>query len=225
MHEIQSLSDLEAFKHQIATQRLRIKTRPAGSFWLNSSLRRAHEAIARDNEQVYAALPQEITVSPEVGELLYNLFLDNLKVREVLEGNPKQDTLNFASRFAGAFFAPSPVTLGLLAATLAGIYKKGGDYERGMEELARRTDKTMQDVLNSYCLTKNKEGNYILKRGSWFVHEQIEWIHAGIATHGSRAFYTAIKDVGVDPNLLPEEQKCFVAQHKYEIEKSINIGR
>lgn len=116
---------------------------------------------------------------------------------------------------------PSPKTFASLAGLLLEAWVDSNKYIEEMKELARTTDANMKELLGSYRLTKKNDGSYVLRRGSWFVHDWCEFNGHTATVY----FETAIKDVGVDSSILPADQRYLLDKYKDDSDRSPNIGR
>ena len=227
MNDIQSTTDLEALKDRITALRTTLKADPGRSFWLERNRKRAFEEVAANNERAYAALPRELTVSPDIAQVLINLFTDDLNAKKAIEDRlPRTDlALGVFATAVTAIFAPSPPTLVALGAALLKAHIKFGEHDGALKELALMVDKNMKEILGSYRLAKHSDGGFVLTRGSWFVYSVVETVYAGQATHSVTVFYTAVRDVGVDPTLAPPEQRRLIDAYKEQPHKSPSVGR
>lgn len=91
MQEIKDLKDMEMLTNLIEKTRKNCKkepdtVRPKGGFlaMLRPGILQSEECIEH-NEKAYAALPKELRVTKEAGELLATLFLEHLKAKEQID--------------------------------------------------------------------------------------------------------------------------------------------
>lgn len=227
MDMISSLKDIESLQRQISLLRNTLKQQPKGFFWFDSSKKKAFEEVAADNEVAYAKLPKEIKVSPDVAEVLKNLYIDNLRALKDINGNLRAEdrALKTFTDMVSAIFSPSPATMLSLTHSLYDVHRAHSESEKALAELARKTDKSMKEILGSYRLSQGNDGAFVLKRGSWFVYDVTEHTSGPQGGAHSTAFYTAVHDVGIDDSLLPADLQQFKNSYNTNPSKSFNIGR
>ncbi|MCE2927653.1 MAG: hypothetical protein LW823_08440 [Rickettsiales bacterium] len=232
MSEIKSIQDLEKLKQQISTVRLKCKRkaeykkmgfferlREGGSVPLEDDCN-------RHNESAYQDLPQEVVVSPEIAQLLIALFTDHVKENKALDDKEKLMAFKTAGKFITTVIFPNPLSLGSLA--LDGIKaQRNLGKDEGMDELLRKADINMKEVLGSYQLTKKDDGSFVLKRGAWSVYFE-EKVHS-VGPMGSKVstqvHFSALKNIGVDKKLLPAEQQSTIDSFERFPNRSMTMGR
>jgi hypothetical protein len=221
MEEIKKFEDLDSLRQKISTVRSKCKVQPDLEFrsgFIHKVLMikdPQSEQCNKHNEQIYSELPREILVDSTTGELLLNRFTDFLKARKSIQDQrPEQssfDAIVQFGRIVSAVLVPSPATIGSLAVSIGKGMSEMNAHENAMKELLKKTDKNIKEILGSYQLTKKADGAFILKRGAWFVHEEITE-YAG--PQGSKIekskYYSALKDVGVDPSILDPEVRTLL---------------
>ncbi len=214
--EITSFEDIEKFKTRVNATRLRANINPKiGFVWGNKALLKVLDSAAEYNQRIYSELPEEISLSKDLGDLLLAAFLDDLKeksqkislLEKKYDGKMLDRVAKFGLKSILTSVFPNPSTFGSAVAEIKGAISDMGEYSKTIEELAQKTDKAMQEVLSSYKLTKTDDGKYRLKRGKWHVTSEKRITEMGRGHTTVDHFFVAMKDIGVDINLVPTEQR------------------
>lgn len=230
MQEIKSIADLESLRRKIIETRKKCKERPdleKGTF-LQQLFDRVPPLRAEcnaHNEQQYSTLPKEMIVTPEMGQLLLSLFLAHAKAEQDVEKKlpTTEEAIVGGVKYLLTGLFPNPLSITEMLYDTHNLSQKIDDYSQAMDELIRKADRNMYEILGSYQLAKDNEGNFVLKRGTWFTDSYLGPA-ASFRGNNPEIWYTAVKDVGVNRDLVPADQRYLIDRYSQDSRRSPNIG-
>ena len=231
--EIKSLDDMYVLTGRIGAARHGCKQTPdmtkpnksIAGFLFGAGSEPLEVECTTHNEEKYKALPRTVMVSKEIGDFLSRLYLEHLKAKEKM-GQKGWDATNRA--IVGYILAAidhNQMTLGEAAIHHLIGYVDGKIGEEELKKLILDADDNMMKILGSYRLSRNKDGNYELTRGKWFVYKVTEDRGGGQTWHTVDFYYAGLKEVGMDPKLFPDEHRYLATKYDDKPDKSSNIGR
>lgn len=229
MTELKTMQDLDDLSKQINSIRSKCKKEPdtkTTSFLATmlGAFTPLKDECNNYNNKVYEALPQEIPINKDLARLLTSLFIDNAKSLDDLNRSAMYETKKFLAECATTILTGGPLALPFLGAGVINQLLKMDKFDAQLAEIVRRASGTMKEVLGSYQLTMNSEGQHILKKGKWSVYTETISKGGGIAYREHDYHKSAVKDVGISRDLLPEEYRYLLDKNSNPI-NSPNVGR
>ena len=195
---IYSLEGLKALSEQI--DRLQgIKLQADGSFWLDSSRRKACQTICNSNNYIYSALPEEVSVSKELKDAIVS---SELQFREKFsETASKQEDVKLGGLAVSVLTAPINPAHSLIGTVYHAGKILSQAYKQSQEIGAVFQDRnpTIKKVLSSYRLIDSGNGKFKLVRGKWDVTEAYESDGRG---HRFKYYVSMIRGCGIEESLI-----------------------